>query len=146
MNSPRQRVLTDKRNRIKSQAKRMIWISFSREGIHCYPAAGTDPELVSVDFLQFPHRHMFGFKVAIQVFSNDRELEFIIFKRWLEDSFETGILQLDSKSCEMISDDLYEMIATKYPGRDIEITVSEDGENGATITYNTAKPYQQIDI
>jgi hypothetical protein len=36
----------------------------------------------------------------------------------------------------MISDDLYEQIASRYQGRDIEITVSEDGENGATIYYN----------
>jgi hypothetical protein len=36
----------------------------------------------------------------------------------------------------MISDDLFEQIASRYPNRDIEITVAEDGENGATIFYN----------
>jgi len=53
---------------------------------------------------------------------------------------------LNYKSCEMISDDLYEQISTRYPDRDIEITVSEDGENGATIYYNTTQPYQQLAI
>ena len=46
----------------------------------------------------------------------------------------------------MISDDLYEVIASRYPDRNIEITVSEDGENGATIYYNLTKPYQQLSI
>ena len=46
----------------------------------------------------------------------------------------------------MISDDLYEQIASRYPGRDIEITVSEDGENGATISYKTHQPIQQLAI
>ena len=93
-----------------------------------------------------PHRHIFHFKVAIQVFHNDREIEFIQFKRWLENSFTNGVLQLNYKSCEMICDDLYQMIAHRYPDRDIEITVSEDNENGATIYYNTTKPYQSLTI
>ena len=46
----------------------------------------------------------------------------------------------------MISDDLYEQIASRYPDRDVEITVSEDGENGATIYYNLTRPYQQLTI
>ena len=32
------------------------------------------------------------------------------------------------------------------PNRDIAITVSEDGENGATIYYNTTKPLQSLAI
>lgn len=129
------------RNRIKSHAKRMIWVTFQKEGIHRYPAAETDPNLKTgdmydVSFLGYPHRHIFHFKVGISVFHNDRDIEFIQFKRWLENLYSTGTLALDFKSCEMISDDLYEQIATRYPNRDVEITVSEDGENGATIYYN----------
>ena len=44
-------------------------------------------------------------------------------------------LELDYKSCEMICDDLAQQINNKYPKRKINITVSEDGENGATIQY-----------
>ena len=141
----------DKRERIKDVAKRMIWVTFQREGIHKYPGADTDPKLATgdeydVSFLGFPHRHIFHFNVAIQVTHNDRDIEFIQFKRWLENSFKSGVMQLDHKSCEMICDDLYEFIASRYPNRDIEITVSEDGENGATIYYNTSKPYQSLTI
>ena len=143
--------LAEKFTRISDNAKRMIWVTFQKEGIHKYPGADTDPNLATgdeydVSFLGYPHRHIFHFKVAIQVFHNDRDIEFIQFKRWLENSFRDGVMQLDHKSCEMISDELYMYIANRYPNRDIEITVSEDGENGATIYYNTTKPYQTLTI
>lgn len=143
--------LAEKQKRISTQAKRMIWVTFQKEGIHKYPGADTDPNLATgdeydVSFLGYPHRHIFHFKVAIQVFHNDRDIEFIQFKRWLENSFRDGVMKLDHKSCEMISDELYMYIANRYPDRDIEITVSEDGENGATIYYNTTKPYQSLTI
>ena len=143
--------LTEKRTRIKEAAKRMIWVTFQKEGIHRYPDAGTDPNLASgdeydVSFLAMPHRHIFHFNVGIQVFHNDRDIEFIQFKRWLENLYKEGTLKLDFRSCEMISDDLYEQIASRYTGRDITISVSEDNENGATIYYNTHQPYQQLAI
>jgi hypothetical protein len=133
------------RQRIMNQAKRFIWVTFQREGIHRFPAAGTDPNLADVAFLANEHRHIFHFNVSIEVFHNDRDIEFIQFKRWLESLYQ-GTLELNYKSCEMISDDLYQTIASRYPGRDIEITVSEDGENGATIRYNTTKPNLNIVI
>ena len=141
----------ERAHRIKDAAKRMIWVTFRREGIHKYPGADTDTNLATgdeydVSFLGYPHRHLFHFKVAIQVTHNDRDIEFIQFKRWLENSFRDGVLQLDHKSCEMICDDLYDLITNRYPGRDIEITVSEDGENGATIYYNTTKALNSFNI
>jgi len=141
-----QQALVEKRQRIKNKAIRTIFVRFQKEGIHKYPAAATDPALATgdeydVSFLATPHRHIFHFNVAIEVFHNDRDIEFIQFKRWLENLYKGGTLELNYKSCEMISDDLYEVIATRYPDRNIEITVSEDGENGATIYYNTIRPY-----
>lgn len=117
-----------------------IWVKFQREGIHKYPAALTDPNLATgdqydVSFLGYPHRHIFHFEVAVEVFQNDRDIEFIQFKRWLENLYNQSVMQLDYKSCEMISDDLAVQINTKYPGRKIQITVSEDGENGSTARY-----------
>ena len=142
----REMAMTEKRSRIKHAATRMIFVKFQKEGIHMYPAAATDPALATgdeydVSFLGTPHRHIFHFEVTIEVFHNDRDIEFIQFKRWLENLYKGGTLELNYKSCEMISDDLYEQISTRYPDRNIEITVSEDNENGATIYYNTLKPY-----
>lgn len=124
---------------------KMIWVTFRKEGIHCYPAAASDPKLATgdwddVSFLGTPHRHIFHFKIYIEVFHDDRDVEFIQFKRWLERLYsETNgalpTLQLNYKSCEMIADDLYHEINTKYPNREIWIEVSEDGENGCYIQY-----------
>jgi len=146
-----EQAIHEKRVRIKQNALRTIFVRFEKEGIHKYPAAATDPNLATgdeydVSFLATPHRHIFHFEVSIEVFHNDRDIEFIQFKRWLENQYSQGILALDYKSCEMISDDLYEVIATRYPDRNIAIQVSEDNENGATIVYNTSKPYQQLAI
>ena len=119
---------------------KMIWVTFRKEGIHCYPAAATDPNLATgdeydVSFLANPHRHIFHFKVWISVEHSDRAIEFIQFKRWLENLYSQGTLQLDYKSCEMMAEDLYEQIAAKHPGREVWIEVSEDGENGALIKF-----------
>lgn len=116
-------------------ADRMIWVKFEKEGIHKYPAALEDPKLADVSFLGYPHRHIFHFKIAISVFHNDRDIEFIQFKRWLEGLYSEGTLALDYKSCEMIADDLYVQINSRYPGRHVIISVSEDDENGCEIVY-----------
>ncbi len=146
-----EQAMTEKRSRIKDKALRTIFVRFQKEGIHKYPAAATDPALATgdeydVSFLATPHRHIFHFDVAIEVFHNDRDIEFIQFKRWLENQYSQNILQLDYKSCEMISDDLYEVIATRYPDRSIAIQVSEDNENGAHIVYNTTTNLHKLAI
>lgn len=121
-----------------------IWVTFQKEGIHCYPAASDDSSLATggtddVSFLGHPHRHIFHFKVEIDVTHNDRDIEFIQLKRWLELLYSptTGAaaLVLNHKSCEMIAEDLASVINTRYPNRNMTITVSEDNENGATIAF-----------
>jgi len=112
----------------------MVWVTFRKEGIHKYPAALDDPKLVDVSFLGHPHRHIFHFKVWIEVFHDDRDVEFILFKRWLEGLYD-GTLELDYNSCEMIADDLHKEVTNKYPKRKIWISVSEDGENGCIKKY-----------
>ena len=138
----------DRTERVMSEAKRQIWVTWQREGIHKYPAALTDPALADVQFLGYPHRHIFHFRVWIDVFHNDRDLEFIQFKRWCESLYnsDNSVLSLDHKSCEMIADDLYIQIAQRYPGRVVHIEVSEDGENGALIRYELTKPNLNIVI
>ena len=136
-----------------SQADRKIWVTFRCEGIHKYPAAATDPSLATgdqydVSFLAHPHRHIFHFRVWLDVFHNDRDVEFIQFKRWLERLYgsDQAVLSLDYKSCEMIADDLYIQIADRYPGRAVWIEVAEDGENGCLIKYETHRPNLSVNI
>ena len=136
----------------KSNASRKIWVTFQKEGIHKYPAALDDPKLATggwddVSFLGYPHRHMFHFRVSIEVFHDDREIEFIQFKRWLQRLYDMApdgseghdnstVLELDYKSCEMIADDMVIEIRKRYgTNREVIIEVSEDNENGCVVTY-----------
>jgi hypothetical protein len=114
---------------------RRIYVTFQKEGIHRYPAALEDPALSEVSFLGHPHRHIFHFRVTLDVVHNDRDVEFILFKRELEKLYSHGTLQLNYKSCEMIAEDLIEYISLHYPGRAITVEVSEDGENGAILNF-----------
>ena len=127
-----------------NQSKRLIWVTFQKEGIHKYPAALEDPKLATgdwddVSFLGYPHRHMFHFRVSIEVFHDDREIEFIQFSRWLQRLFSEDVIALDYKSCEMIADEMFLAIRTKYgSNREVHIEVSEDGENGCVVTFPKA--------
>ena len=125
--------------------QRTVFVTFQREGIHKYPAALTDPKLATgewddVSFLGHPHRHMFHFKVTIEVTHNDRDIEFIQFKRWCERLYAgapgEAALELDYKSCEMMAEQLADQIIERYPNRYLQIEIAEDGENGATLTWN----------
>jgi hypothetical protein len=138
-------------DRIIESAQRKIFVQFQKEGIHRYPAADSDPQLATgdeydVSFLAVPHRHIFHFRVWIDVFHNDRDIEFIQFKRWLENLYKDSILSLDYKSCEMIADDIYIKIAERYPNRAVWIEVAEDGENGCLIKYELSRPNLSIKI
>ena len=109
---------------------RSIFVQFRKEGIHCYPDAPA-----GVEFLKHPHRHMFHFKATVSVEHNDRDIEFILFKRELESIFDSGAMEVDYKSCEMLAEELIDYITDKYPNRVISVEVSEDGEIGATLSY-----------
>ena len=141
MEEQRAMAVAEKLIKQANDASKMIWVTFRKEGIHMYPGADTDPKLATgdwddVSFLGVPHRHIFHFKVWIEIFHDDGDIEFIQFKRWLQRLYDNSILELDHKSCEMISNDLFLQIAERYPGRNIWIDVSEDGENGSFIKYD----------
>lgn len=110
--------------------KSFIFIKTQFEGFHKYMNA---PEEVS--FLRDLHRHIFHVKVWIEVTDNDRQIEFILFKRYVDKIIKD--LRLESHcSCEMICDILYGRIAMDYgDSLEIRIEVSEDDENGAYKEY-----------
>lgn len=115
-------------------SNKKIFVTFQKAGYHRYPGALLDPNLSDVRYLGNTHRHLFKFKVWIEVFHDDREIEFHQFLNFCE-SLYISDLSVDYKSCEMISDDLHRYISQKYQNRDIIIEVSEDGENGSYCEY-----------
>ena len=110
------------------------------EGIHRYPGAP-----LAVEYLSKPHRHIFGVKVEMDVFSDDREVEFIMLKHkvnaWLRIHFNSNdVWEMGALSCEQVATQLLKFLQTEYPvpyhadqKRRIIVTVDEDGENGAVV-------------
>jgi len=109
------------------QQSNFIWVTTQFEGFHKYPNAPLE-----VSFLKNKHRHLFGVKVWIEVFHNERDIEFILFKRFVESKLNG---KCDNRSCEEISDLLHSEIVNKYPNREIRIEINEDKENGSYKEY-----------
>lgn len=111
--------------------RKIIWVTFQRAGFHRYPNAPED-----VGYLALEHRHLFKCRVSISVNHNDREIEFHQFLKWLENLYDKSSISFNNKSCEMIAEDLYDLINQKYPNRRVIIEISEDGECGCTLEWD----------
>lgn len=111
---------------------KMIYITTEFYGMHCYPNA---PEEVA--FLRNMHRHKFFVTCKVQVFHNDRDLEFILVKNKVTDYIVNDLLKRTdiSVSCETISEMLFYWLKETYgENRKVFVCVSEDNENGSEIT------------
>ncbi len=105
----------------------MITVKAYKSGTHCWPEA---PQ--AVEFLRNEHRHVFHVEAEIQVFHDDRDLEFFLVQRYLNKALDE-IFAVNNKriSCEEIANELRIKLEARYPGgRKINVRVSEDGENG----------------
>jgi hypothetical protein len=122
------------------KVKRWIEVGFQKEGYHLYPGADTDPKLATgewddVEFLGRKHFHYFFYRVQLEIYTNDRDVEFIQFRRWLERLYSENTLQADGKSCETLAEELWDKIKVAYPDRDCKISVHEDNINGAILEF-----------
>jgi hypothetical protein len=116
----------------QTQLRRSIVVTFQFEGFHCWPNA---PE--EFRYLGKVHRHMFHVRAVKEVKHNERDIEFIKFKREMEqyacDAF--GTLQAGSEtnyqattySCETMAEKLIEVFQLR------SCQVMEDNENGALL-------------
>ncbi len=108
----------------------LIKVHFDFEGFHAYKGA---PEEVA--FLREIHRHIFHVYATVQVYHDDREIEFIILKRFL--SKLVGRLYPDKLvgSCEMVAESIYDVLKSEYGyERYVRVEVYEDNENGGIVT------------
>jgi hypothetical protein len=104
------------------------------EGFHFWPTAPDE-----VEFLRNSHRHIFHVTLSIQVQDDNREIEFILLKRWLQTYLEGTIPRTHDKatgiSCEQIAVLVIRTAQYKYGDKRIyTCIVSEDDENGAMVT------------
>ena len=102
-------------------------ITTSFEGIHNYPEATGDEQ-----FLSNPHRHIFHVRVKIEQFHNDRDVEYVKFKRWIDTILPSG--DVGTSSCEKMARELMVKIQMEHPNRNVSVSVLEDNENGAEVT------------
>jgi hypothetical protein len=105
-------------------------ITTSFEGFHRYAAAPED-----VAFLRALHRHVFVVTVWIEQFNDERDVEFIRFKRWLNLQLAKADFAEDA-SCEHMARWIGVTVLRAYPGRRLRIEVAEDGENGALVEFD----------
>jgi len=109
-----------------------IIVKLQVEGIHNWPTASDfEP---TMQYLEFPHRHMFHIDARREVFHDDRDVEFIVFKRKIRNylemkyySSEIDCCDFGSQSCEMLASEIYKEFELCY------CAVYEDNENGAEV-------------
>lgn len=112
--------------------KTYIVIRLQIEGMHNFPKANEIfPE---VGFLADRHRHIFHFELKKEVYHDDRDVEFIMFKREVEkhiksEYFSTAsqVCEFEYRSCEMLAKELLQKFGC------VQVSVFEDGENGAVV-------------
>lgn len=100
---------------------------FQVPGFHCWANASGDRA-----YLADRHRHLFHVEARIELFGDDRELEFHDFLDFCRASFPGG--EMGGQSCEQMAKELIEKIGDRYPGRWIQVSVFEDGEVGAEVS------------
>lgn len=78
---------------------------------------------------------MFHVVVHIEQFHGRRDVEYLLFKKWLN---ETIMLLRDvwqtSVSCEQMASSILMEIEHHYQGRAVRVEVNEDNENGAIVS------------
>jgi len=88
------------------------------------------------NYLKHIHRHEFHFTVWLEVFHEDREVEFIRLKEELVEFTQGTLAEFgDEFSCEMLADTVGRWLGKVYPDRDRRVWVEEDGENGAVVSW-----------
>lgn len=117
---------------LKFSLTRYISVSFQFAAIHNYPAAEGKH-----GYLKYPHRHLFKGSLKIEVYHNDREVEFLALQDEVNSFCKSNYSDKDvgKVSCEMMAEAIGMHIINKYAGRNLEVKVFEDGENGAILKF-----------
>ena len=104
--------------------KTRVFATTRFEGFHLWKDA---PE--EVNFLRLRHRHVFHVRAEREVSHDDRDVEFILFKREVERVIRQAQQSpaVETWSCERWATYLLERLGL------IKCEVSEDGENGAVV-------------
>lgn len=116
---------------MKQLKQTFIEINTQFEFVHKWENAPNE-----VSFLKYPHRHDFLVTCQIEVFHNDRELEFFMVLHKLEQFISTNLkLMPETTSCEQFCEKIGQFLIDTYGDREITVKVSEDGKSAAIVKY-----------
>jgi hypothetical protein len=119
--------------------KESVVVRTQFDGRHCWANCPID----DVAFLKNDHRHKFFVEVKVPVSHDDRDVEFFMFKGFLDRRIEVlypqdnnGIKILASRSCEMVAKEIMEsMVSEEFNPEWLICSVFEDNENGAEVEW-----------
>lgn len=112
-----------------------IIVKFQFEGIHQWSACPHK----RVEFLKYPHRHIFHVVAKKEVSHDDRDIEIIMLKRDMGRTFSAHKVpaELGETSCEQLAVTFIEAFNLNY------CSVLEDNENGAEVFAEQTKEKQE---
>lgn len=106
-----------------------IIVRFTFEAVHYWPDA---PAIRREHYLRYPHRHLFQVEATRLVMHDNRDVEFIAFKRRMEtycrENWSVELEPAFTYSCEQFAKILLEEFDLS------SCRVFEDNENGAEVT------------
>ena len=111
-----------------------IIVKTNFEMVHHFPNAP-----IEVDFLKKPHRHIFHVEAKIPVSHEDRQLEFFIVKKFIDDIIQKSILPKQKYeavpySCEYMAGIILNSLSLTYQiKKDLSVSIFEDFENGGVV-------------
>lgn len=121
--------------------KSFITVRHEIPGLHCWPGAPDNR-----GYLRLPHRHLFRFELTIEVYHEDREIEF----HDLADMLASVVCSMDQRgvarcmpdygamldfgamSCEAMASAVLDYFHLRYP-REMDVRVYEDNDCYATV-------------
>lgn len=105
-----------------------VWSTVVLEGWHRWPTA---PDHRS--YLRDRHRHLFNITAHVAVSHDDRDVEFHDLRDLITVWWET---ERGAQSCEAIAQELHDHLTDNAKLTVTEVTVSEDGYDGATLRWS----------
>lgn len=104
-----------------------VWVTLRREGFHYWPDAPDE-----LKHLRNPHRHLFLLRAEIRVHHDDRDVSFERLQALVDEAWPGP--KLGARSCEQVAALMAGELAQVLQ-RPATVTVSEDGENGASVKF-----------
>lgn len=103
-------------------------VRFTQSGFHHWQNAPDERA-----YLAQSHRHLFHLEVKVEVKHMDREIEYHDLLDYCHTLFPGG--DMGGKSCEHMAAGIVEAITRRWERRRVMVSVFEDGEVGAELSY-----------